>query len=120
MDRRIETAVGIMRERRHRNLRVRELAQRVNLSTWHFIRLFKAETSFSPKQYLRDLRMKKAQELLNQSFLSVKEIAASLGFEDHSQFSRDFKRYCGCAPSEFRARSGSQLPASNFRHKKAT
>ena len=111
--------MGIMRERLHHNPRVRELAQRVHLSTWHFIRLFKAETSFSPKQYLRDLRMKEAQELLNQSFLSVKEIAVSLGFEDHSQFSRDFKRYCGCAPSEFRARRESHVSASNFRHEKA-
>jgi AraC-like DNA-binding protein len=103
MDRRIEVALGIIRDELRRNPRVRELAQQVHLSRWHFIRLFKAETSFSPKQYARKLRMQQAEELLNQSFLSVKEIAASLGFEDRSQFSRDFKKLRGCAPSKFRA-----------------
>jgi AraC-like DNA-binding protein len=104
MDRRVETAILIIRERLHRNLPVRELAGQVNLSHWYFIHLFKAETSVSPKQYVRKLKMKQAEDLLDQSFLSVKEIAASLGFEDRSQFSRDFKRFCGCAPTEFRAR----------------
>lgn len=106
MDRRIETALGIIRDELHRNLPVRELARQVHLSRWHFIRLFKAETSFSPKRYVCNLRMMHAEELLNQSFLSVKEIAASLGFEDRSQFSRDFKKFSGCAPTKFRARRG--------------
>jgi AraC-like DNA-binding protein len=104
MDRRIETALGIIQDGFQHNPRVRELAHQVHLSRWHFIRLFKAETSLSPKQYVRNLRMQEAEELLSQSFLSVKEIAASLGFEDRSQFSRDFKKFRGSAPSKFRAR----------------
>lgn len=103
MDRRIETALGIIRDELHRNPQVRELAHHVHLSRWHFIRLFKAETSLSPKQYVRNLRMQHAEELLDQSFLSVKEIAARLGFEDRSQFSHDFKKLRGCAPTKFRA-----------------
>jgi AraC-like DNA-binding protein len=103
MDRRIETALGIIRDELHRNPQVRELAHHVHLSRWHFIRLFKAETSLSPKQYVRNLRMQHAEELLDQSFLSVKEIAARLGFEDRSQFSNDFKKLRGCAPTKFRA-----------------
>ena len=106
MDRRIETAIEIMREGLHRNLPVRELASEVHLSRWHFIRLFKAETSFSPKQYVLNLKMEQAEQLLNESFLSVKEIAASLGFENRSQFSREFKKFRGCAPKAFRARRG--------------
>jgi AraC-like DNA-binding protein len=106
MDRRIETAIEIMREGLHRNLPMQDLASEVHLSRWHFIRLFKAETSFSPKQYVLNLKMKQAEQLLNESFLSVKEIAASLGFEDRSQFSREFKKICGCAPTAFRARRG--------------
>jgi AraC-like DNA-binding protein len=103
MDRRIETALGIIRDELHRNPQVQELAEHVHLSRWHFIRLFKAETSFSPKQYVRNLRMQHAEELLDQSFLSVKEIAARLGFEDRSQFSHDFKKLRGRAPTKFRA-----------------
>jgi two-component system, response regulator YesN len=105
MDRRIEIALGIIKDEFYRNPQVRELAHQVHLSPWYFIRLFKAETSLSPKQYVRNLRMQQAEELLSQSFLSVKEIAASLGLEDRSQFSRDFKKLRGCPPTKFRART---------------
>lgn len=104
MDRRIETAVEIIHNEIHRNVPVRELAEQVRLSTGHFIRLFRAETSLSPKQYVRCVRMKQAEALLNGSFLSVKEIAAILGAGDRSHFSRDFKKVYGDTPTLFRER----------------
>ena len=104
MDRRIEATIETMHKDIHRNIQVRELAAQVRLSTSHFIRLFKAETSLSPKQYVRCLRMKQAEALLDDSFLSVKEIAASVGVGDRSHFSRDFKKSYGCNPTDFRDR----------------
>jgi AraC family transcriptional regulator len=104
MDKRIETTLKRMHDEIHRNLSVRELAQQVKLSTGHFIRLFKAETSLSPKQYVRSLRMKQAENLIYGSFLSVKEIAARLGVGDRSHFSRDFKKFHGRAPASCRHR----------------
>jgi AraC family transcriptional regulator len=104
MDRRIEAAIKIIHEEIHQNVSVRELAQEVRLSTGHFIRLFKAETSLSPKQYMRCLRMKQAEGLLDGSFLSVKEIAANVGVGDRSHFSRDFKKFYGHTPTNFRDR----------------
>jgi transcriptional regulator GlxA family with amidase domain len=104
MDRRIEVTLKLMHEETHRNIPVRELAQQVKLSTSHFIRLFKAETSLSPKQYVRELRMKQAESLIYGSFLSVKEIAACLGVGDRSHFSRDFKKFHGHAPASHRYR----------------
>ena len=67
--------------------------------------LFKAETSVSPNQYLRSLKMKKAKALLKDSVLSIKEITSLVGFNDRSHFSRDFKSLFGQNPSEFRARN---------------
>ena len=104
MDRRIEAAIKIIHADAHRNIPVSELAQQVRLSIGHFIRLFKAETSLSPKQYVRCLRMRQAETLLDESFLSVKEIAASVGMGDRSHFSRDFKRQYGRTPTHFRDR----------------
>ena len=104
MDRRIEAAIKIIHTEVHRNVPVSELAEGVRLSISHFIRLFKAETSLSPKQYMRCVRMKEAEALLDDSFLSVKEIAASVGIGDRSHFSRDFKRLHGQAPTNFRDR----------------
>lgn len=107
MDWRIEATLKMIHQDIHRNIPVRELAQQVRLSTGYFIRLFKAETSLSPKQYVRCLRMTQAESLLQGSFLSVKEIAAYLGVGDRSHFSRDFKKFHGRTPS------GSRLSKSN-------
>jgi AraC family transcriptional regulator, transcriptional activator of pobA len=107
MDRRIEATLKVIHEEIHRNVPVHELAQGVRLSTGHFIRLFKAETSLSPKQYVRWLRMKQAETLLHGSFLSVKEIAARLGVGDRSHFSRDFKKFHGRTPTHGRYRKQS-------------
>ena len=104
MDRRIETAIQIVQSEIGTNLPIRDLAQRVNLSQWHFIHLFKAETSLTPKQYILYLKMKRAEELLDGSFLSVKEVAANIGFGDRSHFSREFKKFRGVTPSEIRER----------------
>ena len=104
MDRRIEVALKVIHQEIERNIPVRELARQVRLSTGHFIRLFKAETSLSPKQYVRCLRMKQAETLMYASFLSVKEIAACLGVGDRSHFSRDFKKFHGRTPTSSRYR----------------
>lgn len=122
MDRRIDTAIQIMQSEIAKNLPVRDLASRVHLSQWHFIHLFKAETSLTPKQYILYLKMRRAEELLDGSFLSVKEIAANIGFGDRSHFSREFKKFRGATPSEIRERRKplGALGNSKFPHQIAT
>jgi transcriptional regulator GlxA family with amidase domain len=104
MDRRIQAVV----ERLHADLRTRvsvaDLAHSVNMSRWRFSHLFKTEMSQSPSHYVRTLRMQKAQRMLSETFLSVKEIRARLGNVDHSHFSREFKKFSGLTPTEFRKR----------------
>jgi AraC family transcriptional regulator of arabinose operon len=104
MDRRIRVTV----ERLHANLRTRtsvaELARSVNMSRWRFCHLFKIEMSESPSHYVGTLRMREAQKMLSETFLSVKEIRAKLGNIDRSHFSREFKKLCGLTPTEFRKR----------------
>ena len=107
MDQRIEVAVRIMQLHASRNVSINQLARRLNLSPWYFTHLFKARTSVSPKHYMRELKIREAQDLLRGTFLSVKEIAAKIGFGDRSHFSREFKKLCGLSPSDFRARVAS-------------
>src|ERR1700756_5228687 len=104
MDRRIRVAV----ERLHADLCTRtsvaELARSVNMSRWRFCHLFKIEMSESPSHYVGTLRMREAQKMLSETFLSIKEIRAKLGNIDRSHFSREFKKLCGLTPTEFRKR----------------
>jgi AraC-like DNA-binding protein len=82
---------------------IRTLSARVNLSEARLRELFKKEIGCSPKQYLKEVRMKQAEDLLKNTFLSIKEVSYRCGAGDVSHFVRDFKRYCGQTPRAFRA-----------------
>lgn len=78
------------------------MAAMVDLSPVHLQKLFKRVTGKSPILYLNDLRLEKARELLETSFLQVKQIGRYSGLTDGSHFARTFKKKFGCAPSEYR------------------
>jgi transcriptional regulator GlxA family with amidase domain len=103
VDRRIEVAIEIIQVELARKMTVAYLAKRVNLSPWHFCHLFKAETSVTPKQFVKSCRLGKARQLLAGSFLTVKEIASKVGFEDRSHFTRSFKESSGQPPTRYRS-----------------
>lgn len=65
-------------------------------------RAFAKGFAMSPKQYLIQLRMNRALELLTKNELSIKEISFACGFADEKYFSRAFKRKYGYPPSKFR------------------
>lgn len=112
MDHRIRKVVEFMIGHLERKLPVSELAQSVQLSTAHLRRLFKAETGSSPVQYLRQMRMQRAKDLLETSSLSVKEIAAKVGLSDVSHFVRNFERAAGLPPARHRTRHHGEAPTA--------
>jgi len=83
-------------------LRVAELAKRAELSSPRFYAVFRLATGTSPHAYLQKLRLRKAQELLISSPLSVAEVASRVGHEDQFFFSRLFRKKCGISPSKYR------------------
>jgi AraC family transcriptional regulator of arabinose operon len=102
MDRRIAKTIALMRRDFQRELCIAALARAVNLSPSRFTHLFRAETGLSPKQCLRRMRLERARALLEESFLSVKEVMAAVGIGDPSHFTRDFKRFYGVLPTDLR------------------
>jgi len=106
MDPRVRAAIDKMRHVLGDRHSVRDVAKSVNLSPRRLGQLFKGEIGVSPMQFLRNLRMARAQALLRSSFLTIKEVTFQSGFTDVSHFVRDFKQCYGVTPSEFRARRG--------------
>ena len=78
----------------------RELAEIVHLSEDRFNHLFKESMGMAPLQYINEVRLKKAMNLLKKKEGTVTEVADSVGFGDYNHFGRQFRRYYGCAPSE--------------------
>jgi AraC-like DNA-binding protein len=69
-------------------------------SKYHFIRLFKSIYGKTPHQYLIQVRIEKARELLNQIF-SVSDICYKVGFDSVSSFTGLFKRTYSITPSAY-------------------
>jgi AraC family transcriptional regulator len=84
-------------------LTLAQLAAAAHRSAYHFARQFTAATGMPPHQYVIARRVARAQELLHPDRdLALGEIAARVGFSDHSQFSQHFKRVGGVTPRQFR------------------
>ena len=113
MDPRVHTAILHMKENLHCELSLEAMAQSVNLSSSRFRHLFKKETGTTPAQYLKSLRMRKARELVETTFLNIKQIMCSIGMRDKRHFAKDFERTFGVTPTQHRARyKGTESRAS--------
>lgn len=81
------------------------LAAMADMSRSHFSRTFHAVAGISLRDYLRDLRLKRAQELMRGSTLSLSAIATECGFYDLPHFNKAFRHRFGMSPTQFRLAS---------------
>ncbi len=100
----IEKAVREMERRFAEPLSVAELAAQFHVEVCWFSRLFRRQMGASPQQYLMNIRMTKAKELLSTTDCTVGEAARLSGYENPLYFSRLFSRLYGCPPREYRRR----------------
>jgi AraC family transcriptional regulator len=78
------------------------LAELVNLSLFHFARLFTQSFGVPPHRYHSARRMDHARSLLQRPALSVTQIGVQTGFRETSSFTRAFRRFTGLTPTEYR------------------
>lgn len=102
MDQRVQIVLALIEEDLRRELSLEDLAKSVNLSASRLRHLFSTETGTSPGQYLKSIRIRKAKEMLETTFLSVKQIMSLVGFVDRKHFACDFKKAYGASPTEYR------------------
>jgi len=87
------------------------MAEKAGLSPTHLHTLFKKMTGTAPMDYVRRLRLQRAQALLVETDLTVSQIAERVGIGDPFYFSRQFKRLCGVSPTQYRQETrGSLFP----------
>ena len=77
-----------------------ELAQLIHVSDNHFYYLFRESVGVGPHQYLNELRLNKAMNLLMNGDYTLAEVAEKTGFSDYNNFGRKFREYYGYPPSK--------------------
>jgi len=84
------------------DLSLQTLANESGYSRVHFVRMFRAATGYSPHNYLLNLKLERARELLRNPSISLIDIALDCGFSSHSHMSRFFHKLVGVTPSAYR------------------
>ncbi len=101
-DESIQAAAKYIMDNYNKNLTLPQVAYMVNMSSTYFSKKFKEVTGFGFKEYLLNLRIQKACELLLETRLSVTEIAYKIGFNDSNYFGDVFKKSRGISPLKYR------------------
>lgn len=102
MDVRLRHALRLISEDLRRPLVLKEVARSVNLSETRLRSLFRAETGTTPARHLKSLKMRKTKELLEESFLNVKQVMFEVVISDRRHFARDFRELYGRTTREYR------------------
>lgn len=105
----LQQAISYIQEHLERDLSLDEIAAEVNLSAYHFARLFKQSTGLAPHQYQIRCRVERAKELLQAGEMTIADIATQVGFYDQSHLSRHFKRIFGVSPKVIQQNSKNVL-----------
>jgi AraC-like DNA-binding protein/mannose-6-phosphate isomerase-like protein (cupin superfamily) len=85
------------------HLTVEELALKINITKYYFIRMFKRITGRTPLDYLNHYRMQQAAKLLETNKFKIIDIAYEVGINDDSYFTKLFNKHFGVNPSEYRS-----------------
>ncbi len=100
----IEQSKDIIQKNLNKNIDIEQLAKNLYVSYSWFRQAFKDQTGEAPAQYHQNLRIKKAEEMLTKSDLSIRQISEELGFQNQNHFSALFKRKTGVSPNAYRIR----------------
>ena len=98
----ISRAIVMMNERFGEEISMSDIAQELNISLGYFHRAFRKRTGQTPHEYLNQMRIGRASNLLLQSSLPLSRISEICGYRDPLYFSRAFKKAKGISPSAFR------------------
>ena len=102
----IRHAVQQYVQENYRDATLESAALTVSMSPNYLSRIFKRKTGQSFSEYLTEVKMKKAEELLRDIELKIYEISFEVGYDNPKNFTRAFKQYSGKTPREFRESGG--------------
>jgi AraC family transcriptional regulator len=103
---RLRRVLEYIRENVAEELTLEDLANVACLSVFHFCRAFKASTSSTPFEFVSNVRIQVAKDLLLNRHNSIEDVAHFVGFSGGASFARAFKKIVGASPSQYRGANG--------------
>ena len=107
---RLQRVLACIETRLAEPIQVRELADEIHMSPFHFARMFKLSTGLAPHAYITQQRMERAKELLATTLLPLLEVAARVGYQTQAHFTGVFHRYIGTTPRVYRLQRRGEAP----------
>lgn len=98
----VGNAIAYMNSHFSEDIQIEQLPAMVNMSRRNFFYRFRRSTGYAPAEYLREIRLSRAKEMLLQTEYPISEIALDCGFCDGNHMCRIFRQHTGCTPREFR------------------
>ena len=104
----VRDALYYIRRHYNENISLTDVAEHINVNKSYLCDVFKKEQKVTILQYMTNLRIEKAKELLLHTDMKMYEISVEVGYNDYTYFSQIFKRNTGETLSEFRKKAGSK------------
>lgn len=102
----LKKALAFLADNYTQDISLKECADVIGFNMNYFSRFFRSHTGIHFHQYLTELRLRKACQLLLTTGLPVTEVIVQSGFQNAKTFNRVFKNACGCSPRDYRKDSG--------------
>lgn len=99
---RLQRVLSCIEVRLAEHIQVRELADEIHMSPFHFARMFKLAVGQAPHAYITMQRMERAKKLLAESDLALAEVATRVGYQTQAHFTGVFHKHVGVTPRVFR------------------
>ena len=97
-----ERAQQYILERIQTNIRVYDIAESIGISVDYLSKMFKKDTGTAIKDYIAEIKVEKAKQLLASTGKTVSEVAWDTGYDSVSNFIQVFKKYTNMTPSEYK------------------
>ena len=98
----IKQVLSFINNHYHENINLDRVAKIAYMNPYYFSVYFKKNTGMNLKEYVTQVKLKKAVEILNQQDIKTYDLAKMLGFTDQRYFSELFRKKYGCTPSRYR------------------
>lgn len=98
----LQQAIEYINDNLEESIKLKDIAQQLDISQYYFARLFRQSTGSSPYHYVIQQRVAKVKELLTNTKLPLADIALACGFNSQSQMTMHFRKLTGTTPKKYR------------------